>query len=202
MPRRKARYKPPHIPQGVQDSVKALAIDGSLPQAQIARLYGLDPLTVKKLASEVDGIDPEHLVALRAALPGLMTILATAHGLTSLELARTDPALASKSMFSAKMAVESSRLAQAGETRPGATMMEFMMKLRVVPAAGTGSQAPLNPSPEWSEVDSKPLDVQLVHEDAVDRSRIEPPECSIEQTPNPEADGPPLRAEYVVLSDT
>jgi hypothetical protein len=158
--------------------VKALAIDGSLPPARIATLYGLDPSTVRSLAAKVEGIDVQHVAALKQALPGLFAILAVAHGTRSLELAVDDPALAAKSMFASKMAMEAGMLSQQAEKRPGATMMEFMMRLDkgsvsvkveqgVFPPlkmyeageADAGSPAALNPpiEAEWSPDDPQLL---------------------------------------------
>ena len=163
-PRPKAIYPTGHrktkrlIPPGVQDAVRALALGGEMLPGKIAQLYGVDVTVVRKLAESVSGINVEHVAALKRSLPGLMTIAAVHHVSESIERAHSDPSLAAKSMFAAKMAVEAGKMSLHGSDRPGMQILNWTVNLgasppptpRVVPSVstpltpldiGTGSEA-------------------------------------------------------------
>ena len=150
-PRPKAIYPTGHrktkrlIPPGVQDAVRALALGGEMLPGKIAQLYGVDVAVVRKLAESVSGINVEHVAALKRSLPGLMTIAAVHHVSESIERAHSDPSLAAKSMFAAKMAVEAGKMSLPGSDRPGMQILNWTVNLgastpptpRVVPSVST-----------------------------------------------------------------
>ena len=150
MPRRRVvwsgRKKGLRIPPGVKAAALADQLAGGRTIAETARSFGLDPLTVKKLAETISGIDPEEVRRIQAGLPHLLTVLAASHASEALDRVHTDPATAVKSTFGAKLAAEAGRLAVPAVQNAGATVMAFIEALN---RAGGGSLTvgrPLDPS--------------------------------------------------------
>lgn len=152
MPRPRAYYKARHgIPPGVRDDITALALDGTVPDSEIAARYGVDVAVVRALADQAQLIDPEHVAHLRRALPALLTILAAAHATEGIRRAATDPATAAKSTFGAKMAVEAARLANPQSEAPGRHMLQFVQGLQI--------QVAVTPAHELPPPVSEPVDI-------------------------------------------
>ncbi len=158
MPRRRVvwsgRKKGLRIPPGVKAAALADQLAGSRTIAETARSFGLDPLTVKKLAETVAGIDPEAVKRIQIGLPRLLTVLAASHATEALERVHTDPATAVKSTFGAKLAAEAGRLAAPAADNPGATVLAFIESLHV---------GPLSPGvdviPRPAILDAKPVEL-------------------------------------------
>lgn len=127
-------------PPGTRELVTALALDGQ-PKKRIARLYGVDPTTVARWAEDVQGLNVEHVAALKRALPSLLTILATAHTLEALKRAAEDPATAVKSTFGAKLAVEAGRGSEPQAATPGENILTFIRTLPARPPRQLASEA-------------------------------------------------------------
>lgn len=140
MPRRRVvwsgRKKGLRIPPGVKAAALADQLAGGRTIAATARSFGLDPLTVKKLAETVACIDPEAVKRIQVGLPRLLTVLAASHATEALERVHTDPATAVKSTFGAKLAAEAGRLTAPAADNPGATLLSFIEALN---RAGGGS---------------------------------------------------------------
>lgn len=139
MPRRRVtwsgRKQGRGIPPGVKTAALVDQLAGGRTIAETARSYGLDPLTVKKLAEHVSGIDPAEVVRIQRGLPALFSILSAAHATEALERVHTDPGSAVKSTFGAKLAAEAGRLT-APAAGTGSTLKAFIDALN---AAGGGS---------------------------------------------------------------
>src|SRR5262245_15482370 len=112
------------IPAGVKDAVVALAIDGKTPKREIARKFGLDVQTVRRLAAGVKDLDPGMIDTLKRSLPRTLTILAAGHAARAIE-SLDDPQASVRHTFGAKLAVEAARVAQPSAETPGATVLTF-----------------------------------------------------------------------------
>lgn len=104
----------------------ALSLDGSMPPAEIAKRFEIDPMTVRKLAASVADIDPIHVATLKRALPSILTMLGAAHGIEALARVHDDPAMAVKSTFGAKLAVEAARLSLSQTDAPGIQILTLI----------------------------------------------------------------------------
>ena len=191
MPRPSAKFKlrkGKGIPEGVSNSIAALAVQGETPFPDIARDYGVDITVVKRIASTVRGIDPAEVITLRAALPSLMTILATAHALEALRRAESDPTTAAKSTFAAKLAVEAGRISLPAADRPGVQILAYVNTLNAPPPLEGASQGFLIPEGVVeAELSTPPTDIL--------------PLRTTSSQPQPAGDGPLPEGPPLTLTD-
>ena len=133
MPRRRVvwsgRKKGRGIPPGVKAAALADQLAGGRTLADTARSYGIDVVTVRRLAESVSGIDPEAVVRIQRGLPQLFALLAAGHANEALARVSSDPAMAVKSTFGAKLAVEAGRLTGPSADSPGQTLMALITAL-------------------------------------------------------------------------
>ena len=136
-----------------------------MPPAEIASRFQIDPLTVRKLASQVANIDPAHVATLRHALPNILTMLGAAHGMEALARVHSDPAMSVKSTFGAKLAVEAAKLSQPQAEAPGKvvlTIIQSFGEARHQPALEVAS------SIVEAEVVSEPACIEDTHTSSTD----------------------------------
>lgn len=140
MPRRKVTFKGRrggrYLSPGVRAAIPADQLLNDRPATVTGARYGVDPVTVRRIASSLNDLDPEEVGRISRGMAGLYSILAARFGLAALERVDEDPSAASKLMFSSKMAMESHRLAQPAGQNAGATVMAFINALS---QAGGGS---------------------------------------------------------------
>jgi hypothetical protein len=140
MPRRRVTWSGRKQGRGIPPGVKAAALADQLAGgrtiAETARAFGLDPLTVKKLADTVSGINSEDVVRIERGLPRLFAVLAAGHATEALKRVEADPALSVKSTFGAKLAAEAGRLVAPAAGNPGGSVLAFIQALHL---AGGGS---------------------------------------------------------------
>lgn len=122
-----------HIPAGVKEAARAMKWEG-VPTKQVARQFGLDVKTVRKLAADITDIDRESLQRIKTAMPGLGLMVAAGHAMNALSRMGDDPDGAVKSTFGMKLAVEAGRLAAPQAEAPGRAVLAFVQNLAVVQA--------------------------------------------------------------------
>jgi hypothetical protein len=130
------RKKGRGIPPGVKAAALADQLAGGRTLAETARSFGIDVLTVRRLAETISGIDPDEVRRIQTGLPALLAVLGGAHAAEALERVHSDPATAVKSTFGAKLAAEAARLTAPVANNPGGTVLAFIEALG---KAGGGS---------------------------------------------------------------
>ena len=147
MPRRRVKWSGAKAGRGVPPGVKAAALAdvmaGGRSISETARNFGLDPLTVKKLADTVSGINGEDVLRIERGLPRLFAVLAAEHATEALKRVRSDPASAVRSTFGAKLAAEAGRLSTPAGEHPGRAVLAFVQSLAVVAPPAPAEPAPV-----------------------------------------------------------
>jgi hypothetical protein len=173
------RKKGRGIPPGVKAAALADQLAGGRTLADTARSYGIDVLTVRRLAESVSGIDPEAVLRIQRGLPQLFALLAAGHANEALTRVTSDPAMAVKSTFGAKLAVEAGRLIGASADSEGRTMLELIKALN---EAGGGSVTVAVDAPRGPVI-GVAADVVDIQADPLDEPPILPPAESDAPTP-------------------
>lgn len=113
------------MPPGVQEGIMVSRLGGEGTMA-VARRYGVDKATVARLSSNLDALDGPHVARIRRGLASMMTLLAAAHAEESLQQASSNPASASRSMLSAKLATDALRNMGEWTDAPGLVVLAYV----------------------------------------------------------------------------
>lgn len=154
------------IPPGVTAAVQALALDGTLKQAEIARCMGVSKDYVMRLAHTVTGLsDPALMTAIKRRLPDLYRTVAAGAGVRALAAIDADrPGDATKWTFAGKLATETTRWTDpAAET--GTTLSEFIRALNQAGGGALTVNGPSGPQPGETPDPTDVIEATLVVED-------------------------------------
>ena len=116
----------------------------------LSEAYGISVHQVQKLANMVSSIRPEHVLAAKTALPGILTLVAARHGLNALKYSDSDTKQSVNCTFGAKLAVEAMRGTSQGPVAPGVQILNYINTLPVSTVPPIAETPALEPGTEYA----------------------------------------------------